>query len=136
MNKVLGTAIIVLALAIVIIPQYTNCSSEGRFLTLSSGKTTPMKCHWTARAEIAAGIPILGIGATMLFARKKESFRLLGGLSLVLAVMVMLLPTSLIGVCNGAMLCDTVMKPTLLTLGSLVGVASVLGIILSFRKGE
>lgn len=136
MGKILGIALIALALAIAIIPQFTNCASEGRYLTLASGQTTPMKCLWTARAEIAAGTPLFIMGSMMLFTRKKESLRNLGGLGVVPGILAMLLPTSLIGVCNGAMLCDTVMKPTLLTLGSLAIVTSLTGVILSLKKGE
>jgi hypothetical protein len=135
MNKVLGVAVIALAMAIIIIPQFTNCESRGRMLTLASGKTTPMKCTWTARAEIATGVPLLAIGSMMLFVRKRESLRYLGGIGSVLGVFAMLLPTVLIGVCSGDMVCHTVMKPSLLTFGALVTVASVMGMVLSFRKG-
>ena len=136
MRKVLGVAIIALALAITIIPQFTNCGAQGRQLTLANGTTTPMKCTWTARAEIATGIPILALGSMMLFVRKKESLRYLGVSGMTLGVFVMLLPTSLIGVCSGAMLCHTVMQPSLLALGSLVTAASLTGVMLSLRKGE
>ena len=136
MNKVLGVALVVLALAVISIPQFTTCESQGRTLALANGKTTPMKCTWTARAEIAAGVPVLAIGAMMLFARKKESLRFLGGLGAVLGVFTMLLPTSLIGVCSGAMVCHTVMKPSLLTLGSVITAAGLAGMVLSMRKNE
>lgn len=136
MRKVLGVAIIVLALAITIIPQFTNCEAQGHLLQLADGRMVPMKCTWTAKAEIATGVPILAIGSMMLFIRKRESLRYLGALGMILGVFVMLLPTSLIGVCNGSMLCNTVMKPSLLTLGSLVTAASLVGVTLSLRKGK
>jgi hypothetical protein len=136
MTKVLGAAIIVLALAIGIIPQFTTCASQGDHLTLQSGKTTEMKCLWTARAEIATGVPILMVGVSMIFTRKKEIHRYLGSFGLIMGVLAILLPTTLIGVCSSTMLCNTVMKPTLLTLGSLVITASVIGIALSFKRGE
>jgi hypothetical protein len=136
MNKVLGVALVVLALAITIIPQFTNCEAQGHVLTLASGKTTPMKCTWTARAEIATGVPILAVGAMMLFARRRESLRYLGGLGAVLGIFAMLLPTSLIGVCSGSMMCHTVMQPSLLTFGALVTISGLVGMMLSWRKGE
>ena len=71
MKKFLGMAIIVLALAITIIPQFTNCAGTGTLMTLANGTTAPMKCTWTARAEIATGVPILAIGAMMLFVAEK-----------------------------------------------------------------
>lgn len=134
MNKVLGIAIIALALAIIAIPQVTNCEAQGRMLTLANGKTTPMKCTWTARAEIATGVPILAIGSMMLFARRKESLRYLGGLGAILGIFAIALPTFLIGVCSGNMVCHTIMRPSLLTFGSGVIAASLLGVALSLRK--
>ncbi len=136
MRKVLGVTIIALALAITIIPQFTNCQAQGHLLKLADGRTVPMKCTWTARAEIATGVPILAVGSMMLFTRKRESLRHLGVLGLILGVLVMLLPTSLIGVCSSSMLCNTVMKPSLLAFGSLVTAASLIGVTLSLRKGE
>jgi hypothetical protein len=57
MNKFLGITLIVIALAIAIIPAFTDCQSQGRSLALANGGTTAMKCHWTAQAEIASGVP-------------------------------------------------------------------------------
>lgn len=136
MLKVLGVAIILLGLGIAILPQFTTCQSQGRYMTMANGQIVPMKCLWTARAEIVAGVPILAVGAMTVFSRKKESLIFLGILGVILGALVILLPTSLIGVCNGSMLCDTVMKPTLVSLGSLVIAASLIGLFLSFRNGE
>ena len=36
-----------LALVIGIVPFLTDCQSQGRALTLQTGRTIPMKCHWT-----------------------------------------------------------------------------------------
>jgi hypothetical protein len=135
-NKVLGVAIITLALAIIITPQFLNCEAQGRILTLANGTTTPMKCLWSARAEIAAGVPVLIIGAMTLFVRRKESYRYLGLLGTILGVFVLLIPTALIGVCRTAMVCNTVMRPSLMLFGSLVIVAFLTGLVLSFRKWE
>jgi hypothetical protein len=136
MSKVLGVALIVLALAITTIPQFTSCEAQGRELTLANGKTTPMRCTWTARAEIAAGVPVLAVGVMMFLARKWESMRYVGGLGAMLGIFAVLLPTSLIGVCSGSMVCHTVMQPALLTLGSLVTVFGLAGVALAWRKGE
>jgi hypothetical protein len=135
-KMVLGVAIIALALAIIAVPQFTSCGAQGRVLTLANGKTTPMKCTWTARAEIATGVPILGVGSLMLFARRKESLRYLGLLGMILGVLVMLLPTTLIGVCSGSMPCNTVMRPSLLTFGAFVTAASLTAVALSLKEGE
>lgn len=136
MNRVLGVAIIALSLAIIVTPQFLNCDAQGRVLTLANGSTAPMRCLWSARAEIGVGVPIFTIGAMMLFTRRKESTRYLGMLGAILGVFVMLIPTSLIGVCKTAMVCNTVMRPSLVVFGSVVTAAFLTGVTLSFRKGK
>ena len=136
MNKILGIAIIGLALAISITPQFLNCQAHGYMLTLASGTTTPMKCLWSARAEIATGVPLLAIGVMMLFARRRESLRYLGTLGTMLSIFVLLIPTALIGTCKSMMVCNTVMRPSLMVFGSLAGVVCIAGLVLSFWKRE
>jgi hypothetical protein len=133
MRKVLGVAIIGLALAIIITPQFLNCEAQGRMLTLANGTTTPMRCFWSARAEIGVGIPILAIGIMMLFVRRKENFRYLGLLGTILGIFVLLIPTTLIGVCKTTMVCNTVMRPSLMLFGSLAIVGFLTGLALSLR---
>ena len=53
MFKILAGLIIVLALVIGIVPQFTDCQSHGRAIALANGTTVPMKCHWTARRHWA-----------------------------------------------------------------------------------
>jgi hypothetical protein len=72
MTKFLGVALIVLALGIGIIPHYTDCLSQGNTLSLANGKTQPMKCHWSAQAEIVAAIPLGVIGIMMILGQKKK----------------------------------------------------------------
>jgi hypothetical protein len=137
MNKVLGITLIVLALAIAILPSFADCASQGNVLTLASGKEIPMKCHWTAKAEIAVGIPLLAAGAMMVTTRRKSNLLILGIMGCVLGVVAIMLTTnSLIGVCTTpTMVCRTLMKPTLTILGSLAIAASV-GIIVLSRKAK
>ena len=85
-----------------------------------------MKCLWSARAELIAGIPLFALGALLLFARRKETTRVIGILAAVIGVLTILIPTSVIGTCvNPDMVCNTQMKPTLLICG---GISVVLGI--------
>ena len=62
MFKIIAVVILVLALVVILVPQFTNCSAEGRTLTLQNGKTVAMKCTWSAKAELALGIPLLAVG--------------------------------------------------------------------------
>jgi hypothetical protein len=130
--KILGVAILALALAIAILPQYSTCASDGKYLTLANGRTIPMKCSWTARAEIAVGAPLAVVGAMMVFSRRKESKRNLAVLGITLGAMAILLPTKLIGVCAmPTNSCVTVLKPSMLALGSVVIGLSLVGLVMS-----
>ena len=133
--KVLGISMIVLALVVGIVPLFTDCQSQGRALTLENGKTIPMKCHWTGRAELVAAFPLVGMGLVTALSRKKETGRAMGVMGLILGVFVILVPANLIGVCSTpSMLCLSVMRPTLLAAGALVIVLSGIVLVRSLGK--
>jgi hypothetical protein len=135
--KIAATLMIVLALVIGIVPQFTTCESQGRSLTLADGRQIPMRCQWTARAEIALAAPLLVTGLLLAFSKRRESQRWLGIIGAVLGVFTVMLPTLLIGVCgNPEMICNAVMKPTLILTGGAVTVLSLLGVLRSFAKEE
>ena len=152
--KVLAVLIIILGLVIIIVPQFTNCEygadhpatlnmrtsdagvvqyasmegMEGTEDTMESAAVPyrMMKCLWSARAEIIAGVPLIVLGALLLFARRKETIRTIGVLTAVMGVLTILIPTSFIGTCmNPEMVCNTQMKPTLLIAG---GITVALGV--------
>ncbi len=127
--KVLAIAVMILAVLIAVVPMFTDCESHGKMLTLPDGRQISMKCHWTGRAELGLGLPLLAVGAMMVFSRRKESRRWLGIGGLTLGAVAVLLPTELIGVCMSPdMPCVSTMKPALLLMGALVmgiGLATV-----------
>jgi hypothetical protein len=134
MNKILGITLVVLALAIAVVPHFTDCYSQGNLVTLANGNTQPMKCHWTAQSEIAVGIPLAGIGAMLAFSRRKSTAMGLSVIGVVLGAMALALPYSLIGTCIAPThICNTAMKPALTILGSL-GIIGSLGAVMSARK--
>jgi hypothetical protein len=137
MFKIAAAIIVVLALVIGILPQFTDCQSQGRALALQNGKTVPMKCHWTAIAEIGMAVPLLGVGVVTAVSKRKESRRIIAGMGALLGIFVILLPTALIGVCASAdMLCNSVMKPTLILSGILIVAISAATLIMSERQVE
>ena len=88
--------------------------------TNAAAKPTPMRCYWTARAELGLALPLAAAGALLFFSRRKETRRALAVLVAVLGVVAMLLPTVLIGVCaQSSAICNTAMRPTLLAAGGL-----------------
>lgn len=128
--KAIGISFIVFALAIGLVPQFTNCSAQGRTLELANGRSTPMKCYWTAQAELAVAGPLLLVGGLMVFNRRKETLRTLSILGAALGLFAILLPTTLIGVCaSDEMLCNILMKPTLIFSGILVLTLGLLGLV-------
>lgn len=132
MYKFFGIALVVLALGIGIIPHYTVCKDQ---IALANGKTTPMKCHWSAQAEIGVAIPIGIMGAMLIPSKKKENRRSLAILGVALGAVAILIPTKLIGVCSMAThTCVTTMKPAMFGLGGLVTATSLVGLALTFRK--
>ena len=136
MHKYFGIAVIVLALAIAVVPAFTDCQSQGKSLATSMGKTVPMKCHWTGIAEIGVAVPMLTLGAMVTASRRRESLKNLGVMGLILGAAAISFPAGLIGVCQTpTMLCHTVMKPALITLGSLAMAGSIGALVLS-RKAQ
>ena len=134
MNKFLGIAIIVLALAIAVVPAFTDCQSQGKSLTTTTGKAVPMKCHWNGIAEIGVAVPLVTVGAMMTLNRRKNNLMTMGVLGIVLGGMAIAFPNGLIGVCTTpTMICHTVMKPALTVFGSLAIVGS-LGAMVLGRK--
>jgi hypothetical protein len=135
--KITAVLMVVLALAIGVIPQFTDCESQGRHLTLADGRSIPMKCHWTGQAELALAGPLFVTGSLLAFNKRKETLRNLSVLGGILGIFVILLPTALIGVCaNPDMVCNSIMKPALILLGSLIVVLSIAGVVKSLGMKE
>jgi hypothetical protein len=135
--KVAATALVVLAVLIAVVPMFSDCVSAGRMLTLADGREIPMKCHWTGRAELGLGLPLLAVGLTMMFSRRRESYRNLGIVGITLGVVAILLPTALIGVCGSPdMPCNSIMKPALVFMGILVIGISLAVVILNWRREQ
>jgi hypothetical protein len=137
MFKIMAVVIMILALVVALVPAFTNCSYNGRVLTLQNGKTVAMKCTWSAKAELALGIPLLGVGVLMLLGRRKETIRSMSVMGAVLGVLVILIPTSLIGVCASAdMDCNAILKPTMIVSGILLILVSLAALILNERRAD
>jgi hypothetical protein len=137
MLKVIGVVLIILALAIGIVPAFTDCQSQGKSITLENGKTIPMKCHWTGRAEIAVAVPLALVGIMMIFSRRRESRVDLSVLGIALGVLAILIPIVLIGVCAmDTMTCVTAEKTTLVAAGAVAIAASLAALVLAARRKD
>jgi hypothetical protein len=136
--KIMAIGIILLAIAIAVVPQFTDCKAAGREpLKLANGATTEMKCFWTAQAEVAVGIGLAAVGALLLFSKRRETQRNLGIVAAVLGGCAVLLPLALIGVCaNPMMRCNSTMQPTLILAGTLTMILGVAAAIVAQRSQE
>jgi hypothetical protein len=135
--KIIGAFLIVLALVSAIAPQFLDCQSQGRSLALANGKTVPMKCHWSAVAELALGFPLGAAGLMMITSKRKETFRVSSIIGAVLGGLVIAVPTVLIGVCaSNMMLCLSTMQPLLILTGTLTVAASLVGLFIFGRGPE
>ena len=135
--KVAGAMIVVLALVVGIVPQFTACHAQGLVLKLANGNTAEMKCFWTAMASIALAVPLVVSGILLAFSKHRETRRMVSVLGATLGAGVILLPTALIGVCaNPAHLCNMIMRPTMLLTGSLIALTSLIVLATQFRREE
>jgi hypothetical protein len=122
---------------LIIFPQFFDCESQGRSIELPNGKTIPMKCHWSAIAEIGVGVPLLASGIMLLLTKQKAVKISMGILGIVFGTMAALIPTYLIGVCGiGTMICRQVMLPSILLASGLIIVASIAVIIIAATRKD
>jgi len=132
--KINALLLVLLALVISIVPFFTDCSSQGRVLTLQNGRTIPMKCHWTGRAELAVALPLAVVGALLALSKRKETRRFLAIVGAFLGLAAILLPLAFIGVCSSAeMTCKMIMEPVLILAG--IVVIAVSGLVLFQSRG-
>jgi hypothetical protein len=137
MMRIAGAIIIILAIAMGIVALLFNCQAEGQSLALANGAKVPMKCYYTAIAEVAMAIPLIGVGGMLAVSKRKETRRPLAIMGAILGVVIMLISTALIGVCaNPAHDCNRIVLPTTLFVGTLVIALSAGSLIVSERKVE
>jgi hypothetical protein len=127
--KIIAIVLIVSGLVTIFVPSFYTCQAYGKAIQLPGGKSIPMRCLWTARAEIGMGVLLLIVGIFLFVSRTLESKRFLSVLVLILGIFILLLPTTLIGIClNPDMPCVILMKPILLLIGVVTG---ALGIVVT-----
>jgi len=136
--KIIAIVLMVSGLVTVFVPSFYTCQAHGHAIQLSAGKSIPMRCLYTARAEIGLGVLLLAVGALLFISRKLESRRFLSIMAIILGIFVILLPTALIGVCvNPDMPCVVLMKPILLLTGIVTGALGIVATAWNFiRKSQ
>ena len=106
------------------------------FAHACSGHDMPGACHYSQQAATGIGVVILVLGVVALFVNAQVRI----GLNIAAIANVLLLlavPTFLIGICKGAMMhCRMVMLPTLIVLGVLTLVFAAVAIWLDSRAAK
>ncbi len=127
MSKFFGVIDSLIGVLIVIIPRYVFPSCE--YIRQVS---SPMKCSYTRRAELAIGIVITIGGITMFFSKSREAVRAVSIILIGLGLMTILIPSYLIGVCaSPEMPCHYGMLPSLNLLGGLLIIMSLISLFSS-----
>lgn len=118
---------IVLGALIAIAPQ--------TFAHVCAVKDMPMACRYTARVALGLGVVIALLAIIGFFALPGQ-----GRIDLanaVLGVLVVLVPTMLVGVCRGSMMhCHMVTMPTLIVLGVLLAVLAAVAVYLDLKPAK
>jgi hypothetical protein len=106
------------------------------FAHACNGHEPAMACHYSQQAATGIGVVILALGVVALFVCPKVRIGL-NIAALANALLLLAVPTFLIGVCKGAMMhCHMVMLPTLIVLGVLTLVFAALAIWLDSRPAK
>ncbi|PLS26494.1 DUF4418 family protein [Bifidobacterium parmae] len=104
------------------------------FAHACQGHDTFGACHWSQQAATGIGIVILALGVVALFVGPKTRM----GLNIAViadCLLLLAVPTILIGICPGAMMhCRMVMLPTLIVLAVLGIVFAAIGTWLDSRS--
>lgn len=125
MNKtrLTGIVIAVLGLLTALIPTviFKVCEAmDGKF----------MKCHWTSQTEVAIGIATLVLGLFIVLSKEKAAGAAYAVASAINGVLIILIPTVVIGVCGSAdMPCHSGTKPALIIAGALIIVTALINAV-------
>lgn len=122
-NKITGIVIALLGLLTALIPTviFKVCAAmDGKF----------MKCHWTSQVEVALGISVLVLGLLIVLSKENAAASAYAVASAVNGVLVILIPTVVIGVCGSAdMPCHSGTKPALIIAGALIAAAGLINAV-------
>ncbi|MBT1171878.1 DUF4418 family protein [Bifidobacterium sp. MA2] len=106
------------------------------FAHACQGHGTPGACHYSQQAATGIGAAILVLGVIALFVDPRVRIGLNVAV-IVDTVLLLAVPTVLIGICKGTMMhCRMVMLPTLVVLGVLALAFAVIGIRVDSRAAS
>ena len=123
MTQGIGALLVLLGIIIILTPWviFPVCEMHGLFVETKTGMKLPMPCGYTARAETGVGALIAVAGGLLIARRTPETKQAVGVFSIAAGVLVILLPTVIIGMCRLAdHPCRQLTLPALEILGAAV----------------
>lgn len=130
-SRVLGVFAVALGLIVAVVPHYVFpvCQYSGMLVQTMAGTYIPMRCYWTATAEVGLGAVIVVTGLLLFASRHIETRMALGFVLGALGTVVALVPTYLIGVCANPMHpCRIATQPALVLLGLVTVIVAIIAI--------
>ena len=101
------------------------CEVSGDYAKLANGKTLPMPCGWTARAEIGIGALVVLAGILLYFTKSAEGQRIIGIFGMALGALTILFPLFITRMCAlPDHPCNLLTKPVLVVTGVVVLIVS------------
>jgi len=140
-DRVLGVVVIVLGALLILTPWVI-------FPVCMVGRNAPPKglevghhmrhgCHDTLRAETALGVVAIGIGAVPLLWPRRKIKIAVSTATLIVAALVVLFPLKITGLCKMSdMACRIGTMPALATVAVVMGLAGLIGLIVSIRAPD
>ncbi|MFZ5639236.1 MAG: DUF4418 family protein [Bacillota bacterium] len=136
-SKIIALASALTGILVMLVPRYIFpvCQFYGRFIETKAGKLIPMRCFYTAQAELAVGAVIFFSALALIFARQAETRKTVSMILVLLGLVVIFLPALLIGVCKDpSMPCHAGTLPALTILGGALVILSLLGAYLARER--
>ncbi|MDR2295858.1 MAG: DUF4418 family protein [Clostridiales Family XIII bacterium] len=123
----LGVPILAIGVVVAVVPRLV-------YQMFESAHGMPMRCYATANAEIAVGAALVVFGALYFFSRSAKLRLAASVLAILSAVLALLFPTALTGLCGDAhMACHVLTLPALFASCALIVLFSIIGVVLSAR---
>ena len=138
-SNILGAINIILGALVITLPHciLPVCEYFGMYMETKMGMLVPMKCHYTAYAEVGVGATIIVASVVLMVSNMVQTKKALSIVGAVLGINVMLLPTYLTGMCGMAsMPCRIGTQPALLILGVLIIIVNAIGFFKYRAKKE
>ncbi len=135
--RVVALVLFVFALFVAIFPHFYTCQAHGFAIELPKG-TIPMRCFYTAHAQMALGIMVAIVAIGLWFLRQKETRTILSILGIVGGFLILMTVTRApglgIGICvNPDMPCVIYMRPAIYTVAPLIMAASAAALGITLR---